>query len=286
MAPPANFATKAEGIEKPIMKTLVSEFRDFLLSEGILEKETTAISRDIIDGFKKLLSSGVIYKSRMPYQWIETSIPETLEGTADVNSIQVKVSIPQNPHVGPHGERPTRPVNINAAFGTLQRIPRTLYINLTINKEVATSDDELRSSISSWLPELKSLIRHELEHVRQSVKKAKRRKGSEEYTGTHLGKWLNGSRKDAIQYLRSPEERESYVVGLFKRAKMNKKPFNEIFQDWLSSMRFQVLMMKPASPEDLKDADIQKHFQDIEDEYLDYAASRFRDATIDTPTER
>ena len=133
---------------------------------------------------------------------------------------------------------------------------------------------------------MKSLIRHELEHARQSLKKDKKVSGSEEYRGTHFGKGFGGSRKHAIEYLSSPEEKESYVVGLYKEAKIKKEPFGEVFADWLSSMRFKVLMMKPAGDDDLTDSEVQKLFQELEDDYLTYAQGRFPKAQFILSPER
>ena len=70
------------------------------------------------------------------------------------------------------------------------------------------------------------------------------------------------------------EEKEAYVAGLYKRAKMTKKPFKELFDDWISGMRFKVLMIDKGA-EDFPDPEVQKAFQDIERDYLEYAKRRF-----------
>jgi hypothetical protein len=158
-------------------------------------------------------------------------------------------------------------------------------VQLVVNKEIATNQKELKNSIAEWYPTLKSLVRHELEHAYQKVRTTKRMPGTEKYQGSHLGKNPRRSRPEALIYFSSPEEREAYVAGLYKEAKITKTPFVEVLDAWIAGQRFTTMLL-PAAEDDPTDEDIRKAFDDIREDYLDYARQRFPKAVQDiTPTE-
>ena len=90
------------------MKDIFENWNSFQINEGILEKETTEISREIVKRFKKWAGAGTIHQSRMPYHWIDVSrdIPDSLKDVADLHAILVKVlPIDLKAKGIPHGRR-------------------------------------------------------------------------------------------------------------------------------------------------------------------------------------
>ena len=254
------------------MSDYVKGWKRFVLSEGILEKEATAISREIVEKFKKLVKSGEVHKSKIPYHWLEAKIPDTLASVADVNSIQAKVTVRQ-------GSDSSEPVTINAAFGTVQRIPKSLFISMVIHRDLVPTSEALLKVTSQWLPALKNLIRHELEHARQTVKKAAGTPGTEAYKGEHFGKAHATTRREVMEYLTSQEEKEAYVAGIYKKAKTEKKPFVRLLDSWLGSMHRRVLKRKPSA-DDLTDEEVQSMITTMREKYLAYARERFPEAQL------
>ena len=224
------------------MKRIFENWRA-TLSEGILEKETTEISRMIVDRIKKLAKAGTMHQSPVNYHWIEVQnkdIPETLKDTALLHSVMVKgTKFDQEKEGIPHGRRVhgSNPVRISGQFagGGMYR-ELTLFVRVYMDL-VPTPEDFIKST-SEWLPELKNLLRHEIEHARQKTKSDQGK--YEKHKATGIG--MSGTRKEAVEYFQTKEEKEAYVVGLYKKAKMTKTPFGELLDDWIRTMRFHVKM--------------------------------------------
>ena len=255
------------------MKDVFENWRT-TLNEGILEKETTEISRMIVDRIKKLAQAGTMHQSPVNYHWIEVrykEIPKTLRDTALIHSVMVKVMKVDQDKMGiPHGRRVrgSNPVRISGQFAGGKY--RELTIFLQVYMDLVPTPEDFIKSTSEWLPELKNLLRHEIEHARQKTKSDQGR--YEKHKATGIG--MMGTRKEAVEYFQTKEEKEAYVVGLYKKAKMMKKPFAEVFDDWLRTLRFQV-MMKKKGEEEFPDSEVRKGFDQIERDYLQYAKERF-----------
>lgn len=255
------------------MKQIFENWRSSL-NEGILEKETTEISRMIVDKVKKLVNAGTMHQSPMPYHWLEVpheEIPQSLAETALLHSVMVKVTkIDQEERGIPHGRRARgNPVRISGQFKGGGKY-RELTIFMQVYMDLTETPEDFIKSISGWYPELKNLLRHEIEHARQ---KTKDDEGTyDKYKATGIG--MSGTRKDAVEYFQTKEEMEAYVVGLYKKAKMQKKPFAEVFDDWLRTMRFHVMISKKGE-EEFPDSEVRKGFDQIERDYLEYAKERF-----------
>jgi len=136
--------------------------------------------------------------------------------------------------------------------------------------DLAPTPEEFMQSINGWLPALKNLLRHEIEHARQHTKDDQGK--YDKYSASGMG--VYGDRRAAIEYFQSKEEKEAYVVGLYKKAKTEKKPFKEVFDDWIIEMRFHLLMNKKGE-EEMPDSEVKKAFDQIEKDYLEYAKQRF-----------
>lgn len=253
------------------MKLIFENWRT-TLSEGVLEKETTEISRVIVNKIKKLVTAGTMHQSPAPYHWIDImqgELPETLQDEALLHSLQVKVvKVDQAKRAIPHGRRARgNPVRMSGTFKGGKYRELTIYMQVFM--DLAKTPEEFIQSISGWLPELKNMLRHELEHARQ---KTKDDKGTGKFKATGIG--MSGTRKEAVEYFQTSEEKEAYVAGLYKKAKMLKKPFAEVFNDWLRTIRFQVMISKKGE-EEFPDSEVQKGFDQIKKDYIEYAKQRF-----------
>ena len=255
------------------MKDIFENWRA-TLHEGILEKETTEISRMIVDRVKKLAKAGTMHQSPVNYHWVEVTekeIPEKMKETAKLHAVMVKIDkIDQEKQGIPFGRRVrgSNPVRISGQFAG--GMYRELTIFMRVYMDLVPTPEDFIKSTSQWLPELKNLLRHELEHARQKTKSDQGK--YEKHKATGLG--MSGTRQQAVEYFQTKEEKEAYVVGLYKKAKTEKKPFAEVFDDWLRSMRFHV-MMKKQGEEEFPDSEVRKGFDQIERDYLEYAKKRF-----------
>ena len=246
------------------MKKISEKWNRFLLREGKLDRESTDISREIILSFKELVSTGELHNSGMPFHWIEPQIPETLTDVADVKSIMVKVLVKNTAEATEDQEAVSVP---QAHFAERKK---ELLIFISADKGVANTPEAMIATTSEWLPDLKNLIRHELEHARQTVKKSTGT-DSGEYKGSHFGQSLR-TRQSAIQYFSSPEEMEAYVSGMYKKAKTKKVPFRDIFDTWFSGIQKIIMDLEDT---EVTDEDAQTAFADLKREYLAYANKRF-----------
>jgi hypothetical protein len=251
------------------MKRLLESVQKYKgnLYEGVFEMETTNLSRDIIVRLKNKIRSGELFQ--MPYMFLEPKVPE---GLGEVDYIAVKVIPLRDQSRVPHARRQKKAVNMRGQYSSRNK---NLIILMSINIEDYTAET-LIQSIGSWLPELKSLLRHEIEHSNQ---KAKGNAGKEKYSGSHLGKGIDKTRKEALEYLQSQEEMEAYVVGLYKSAKTKRIPFVEEFDNWMTGMRFSVLMLTQDANK-ISDDEVRSAFENIEKQYIDYAAKRFPNQQI------
>ena len=255
------------------MKHIMENWRA-TLHEGILEKETTEISRMIVDRIKKLAQAGTMHQSPVNYHWIEVSdreMPEKMKETAKVHAVMVKiVKVDQEKEGIPHGRRVrgSNPVRISGQFAG--GLYRELTIFMRVYMDLVPTPEDFIKSTNEWLPELKNLLRHEIEHARQKTKSDQGR--YEKHKATGIG--MSGTRKEAVEYFQTKEEKEAYVVGLYKKAKMTKKPFGELLDDWVRTMRFHV-SMSPRGEDEFPDSEVRKGFEQIHRDYLEYAKERF-----------
>jgi len=255
------------------MRLAMENWRSFQINEGILESETTQISRMIVDKIKRLVQAGTLHQSPVEKHYIEVThkeLPETLKDTAKMHAVVVRLTkVDQEKRGIPRNKRATgNPVRISGQFkGGLYR---ELTIFLRIYMDLAPTPEEFMQSINGWLPSLKNLLRHEIEHARQHTKDDQGK--YDKYSASGMG--VYGDRRAAIEYFQSKEEKEAYVVGLYKKAKTEKKPFKEVFDDWIIEMRFHMLMNKKGE-EEMPDSEVKKEFDQIERDYLEYAKQRF-----------
>jgi len=248
------------------MKLLMENWNRFQLCEGTLEKETTEISREIVNQFKKRTNAGTFHGFAGPH-WIQVRIPDALDGLepedlADIDALMVRIMVPDKP--------PSQDKTV-AIRGQFAKRKKELRILMTVDKERAPTPEDLIKTINDWLPDLKNILRHEIEHTRQTRKGDQ---GKEQYDWKGMGLGGTGDRQSALEYFQSEEEKEAYVTGIYKKAKMTKKPFGDLLRSWLNEMSFSIMDMDKGRDE-VPDREVAKVFREIETDYLAYAKKRF-----------
>lgn len=176
-----------------------------LLLEGRYDKVTTQLSREIVDtikrGTKRLQTRIVLFK--------RTNIDVAVYIHYKVNHAEGDEQV--------YGATYLNPKEIRKHY-TNKRI--ILHVEVPI-------DPELRlRGMSNLVPEIKNIVRHEIEHVNQFKFKDREREG-----------FFSGKRRfpediEYFEYLMEPYEVEAYVRGLYRKAKTLKQPLNVLLNAW------------------------------------------------------
>lgn len=173
-----------------------------LLSEGRYDKVTTELSREIVQAIKqgkKRLQTRIILFTR--------------------TNVEISVYF--------HYSDETEPQVYGAMYPQAKEI-RKHYKGMKIIFHVDVAKDPQRRmlELSTLIPEIKNIVRHEIEHVTQTKFKEKEREGffsSKRRYPEDIEYW---------EYLVEPYETEAYVRGLYKKAKTLKQPLNVLFDAW------------------------------------------------------
>ena len=176
-----------------------------LLLEGRYDAVTTQLSREIIDtikrGTKRLQTRIVLFK--------RTNI-----------DIVVYVHYKDDHLTGDeqvYGATYLNPKEIRKHYVNKRII---LHVEVPINPELRMR------GLSTLVPEIKNIVRHEIEHVTQNRFKDREREG-----------FFSSKRRypediEYFEYLMEPYEVEAYVRGLYKKAKTLKQPLNVLLDAW------------------------------------------------------
>lgn len=178
-----------------------------LLSEGRYDKVTTDLSREIVQavkqGKKRLQTRITLFKR---------------------TNIEISVYF--------HYSDESEPEVYGAMYPKASEI-RKHYKGMKIIYHVVVPLDRERrmQGLSDIIPEIKNIVRHEIEHVTQSKFKEKERAG-----------FFSNKRRypDDIEYweyLTEPYEVEAYVRGLYKKAKTVRQPLNVLLNAWWDYLR-------------------------------------------------
>lgn len=172
-----------------------NELKSFIveaLLEGVMDAETTQISRQIVN-------------------WIKTNPKKRLDFI-----FNNKFNIVVNPY-----QHSTKLAIINGLFdSTIGRMEINILIPSELNKQ----------KLSEFIPRLKEIIRHELEHAQQNERLKKNAKqifySIERDAGysSSYDRDTFSSINSARNYFLGPKETEAFVAGLYKQAKMTKEP--------------------------------------------------------------
>lgn len=202
-----------------------------LLKEGVMDKETTIISRIAVAEIKRHLASTKSAKLKK----------KSLEFQATVNNSPLDIVVELMPA--------TLAKAIKANSGEFQTaryarepmpgevVPSLPPDRLVLN--VVVPSDKRLITREQWEPfvlSLKSVIRHELEHSRQKARGYKTTTSSKaELFGAEVDPervFLDPSA--ALSYYTSPHEVEAYVMQIYKTAKMKKIPFTQAVKEYIT----------------------------------------------------
>ena len=178
-----------------------------LLSEGRYDKVTTDLSREIVQavkqGKKRLQTRITLFKR---------------------TNIEISVYF--------HYSDESEPEVYGAMYPKASEI-RKHYKGMKIIYHVVVPLDRERrmQGLSDIIPEIKNIVRHEIEHVTQSKFKEKERAG-----------FFSNKRRypediEYWEYLTEPYEVEAYVRGLYKKAKTVRQPLNVLLNAWWDYLR-------------------------------------------------
>lgn len=186
-----------------------------LLLEGRYDNVTTQLSREIVtaakQGKRRLQTRIVLFKRTY----------------VDVSVYFHYLASPDNTDLNAVWE----PDTLEQVYGATYLSPKEVrkhYKNKRIILHVDTPKDEDKrlASMSTLIPELKNIIRHEIEHIAQHKFKDREREG-----------FFSEKRRypqdiEYWEYLIEPYEIEAYVRGLYKKAKTLKQPLNVVLDAW------------------------------------------------------
>ncbi len=177
-----------------------------IIVEGVLEGLTTKISRRIVERFKDFLT--YVGPNTEPGEY---EVDLSAEGPLRLGTLNVVLRVVFNEHemIEPYGE-------YSAADNTVK-----IFIGLG-NSVRNMSFGERKGLLSALIPDIKYVIRHELEHVHQHYKGNSPQRVHEPFNkhlkspDVRVMKWKS--------YMLQQHEIEAWVMGIYKKAKMNKVP--------------------------------------------------------------
>lgn len=188
-----------------------------LLSEGRYDKVTTELSREIVDtikrGNKRLQTRIVLFKRT----YVEVSV-------------YIHYSDELEPEV--YGAMYPKASEIRKHYKGMKII---YHVNVPLDPE------RRMRGLSDLIPEIKNIVRHEIEHVTQSKFKERER------TGFFSNKRKYPEDIEYWEYLTEPYEVEAYVRGLYKKAKTLRQPLNVLLNAW-----WQYLESVEVHPDELR----------------------------------
>lgn len=178
-----------------------------LIKEGRYDKVTTDVSREIVEAIKKGRKS---LKTRI--RLFERTFVD----------ISVYIHYDDEKFINVYGATYLKPKQIRKYYKNKRVV---LHVDIPMSSELKIK------SLSGLVPEIKNIVRHEIEHVLQA-------------------KFLDRERKDFFsqkrsypknieywEYLTEPYEVEAHVRGLFKKAKTVKQPLNDMLDDFFNYLR-------------------------------------------------
>jgi hypothetical protein len=175
-----------------------------LITEGRYDKVTTDVSREIVETVKKGRKS------------LQTRIKLFERTFVDIS---VYMHYDDKKFINVYGAAYINPKSIRKYYKNKRIV---LHIDLPMSLKLRMK------TLSGLIPEIKNIVRHEIEHITQSKFTDRERKNffsqSRNYPGD-IEYW---------EYLTEPYEVEAHVRGLYKKAKTVKKPLNDMLQDYFN----------------------------------------------------
>jgi hypothetical protein len=132
---------------------------------------------------------------------------------------------------------------------------------IVIHVDLPKTEELINKVMSSIIPDLKGIIRHEIEHVAQHKFKDRERKG-----------FFSKKRRypeDILywEYLVEPYEVEAYVRGLYKKSKTSKTGLKDVIDSWINE--YLINNENPLSKLDIDEIEhIRKAWYDYANKHL------------------
>jgi hypothetical protein len=181
-----------------------------LITEGRYDQVTTELSREIVSAAKRGIKRYQTQINLFSRTKVDISVYFHYD---DEEPIDISAGTYINPKdIRPHYKNKRIVFHVN--------VPKTE--NLRLQK------------MSELVPEVKNVVRHEIEHVAQSKFKDRERKG---FFSSKRGFYSDeaaarGKGITYFEYLMEPYEVEAYVRGLYKKGKTLKQPLNVLLDGW------------------------------------------------------
>jgi len=222
------------------MTGFINEWKQFLM-EGRWDRETTAISRDVVNFLKEEPEDG--------YWKLDNEIfpcPIFVE----VENVDMERNF----------------LSISARYDYEEN---EVIISIMYDKD---SEDTVFSDMLSpqLVSTLKERVRHELEHLSQ-IQFAQRNPNID--MDIELAR--KGDPNELYKYYSNPLEMEAFMSGLYKRAKSERVAFNKLYDEWLKTVSDD-LLSPPSEFSPLKPSYVDK----IDKDALKYVRARFPKAQL------
>jgi len=187
------------------MKLLFENWRRYLNEGRELEQYTTLISREIVNALKDPDLRDAF--SRAKQIMFRMDIGEVLDNLDYVRNVYVNIMEGAGPFV-------------HAKYEFDKDATEEQRRNSDITVDIALPLDYENSVFSELIPDLKEVLRHELEHSDQPTEMLMK----DLLPGPEIWKSL----ESAESYFTSESETKAHVVGIYKKAKMLKEPAGQI----------------------------------------------------------
>lgn len=240
-----------------------SVVKSAFLAEGVMDKETTEISRMVVSAIKDQYFTGLKPKKKAwKFQWQVDNKPLSVAVNAflypNLNGIKMMGGEYQ---VARYKTQPT----------TKTKHPALPPDQLSLNIGLPADGSKIQTNqLESFVFELKSVIRHELEHGRQKAR------GFKTASGSSTDPWSQDAEPSkvftdpatALAYYSSPDEVEAYVMQIYRTAKMKKIPFEQAMKEYITGTMGQQMLKGMGVGQGIKTLNT------IKKSWLDYAYKR------------
>ena len=223
----------------------VEQLRTFvkmLITEGIYEHEATEASRNIVAELKRQLEQADGLKKALEF---DVSVPDAIDAKKIVVSVARKANITE-PYVEGKFEWDENALDENIVY---------IYIHAPRKWERYKN---VLKQLNVLIPELKSVLRHEFEHSKQSFEEL------ESIRGYNLKKF-----EDIRAYFMNPAEYGPRISGLRKKAKTLHTNMRDVMYDEIRDIGN---MAKNAGA---SDEQVGFFVMDVFNAWNDYAKKRF-----------
>lgn len=204
------------------MSNQIQELIQSVITEGVMDHETTQISRQVVELVKTYLG-------------VKRPKSKTTKFTSDDLQIKAVMTVDEKFQkiVMLHGEYQANRYKPGIDTSKLPPLPPDqIELNIGIPKD---STKIQSADLEPFVLALKGVLRHELEHAQQ------RKRGLQTTTGSAVDPWSSPDTSKVfldpsatIAYYTSPDEVEAYVMQIYRMAKMKKITFAESLKQYIA----------------------------------------------------